>query len=484
MPDWDPIRNELDADSLLPSSQEVSIVSRVDNKIIKPYNYLEDRSQGSQNFDDFNKLAGRSTALLIQACEKGNSVLVAQLLVSGLDVHARFTGFMYHGYTAIHVAALYGHINVVQTLLDNSAYVDEEDITGKRRPLHFAAASRQRPMVEFLIGQGAQIDAKARNAVQPIHQASWAGSIEVLDALIGAGAAIDCSDIFGYQPLHWAILTFHQPEVIRYLVNRNADVEAKTSDGSRAVHLTCRTESKNLRTLLALGAKTDFDDGTDSALITAINSENQIAVEMLLKHGVDPNRRASDGSTAWHALARFRSQNLGESSNDKGIYQSLLGHGAHVHIKDENEYQVLHYSASQNSTSMADFVAMEELAKLVLARGADVDATTSQGYSPLYLALCRGNRQLSRLLIRSGSRVLIRTDVLCAELYVQVSDSQKPKHTVNVWRGSGGLREEWVRVPALSFELPMDDHGYIMESAMKEILVNLQRFFEFMPMVQ
>ena len=317
-PDWDAIRNELDADSLLLSSQEVSIE---DNDTIRPYNHLEDRGQGSQHFDNFNILAGTSTALLIQACEKGNSVLVAELLVGGLDVHARFTGFMYHGYTAIHVAALYGHINVVQTLLDNSAHIDEEDMTEKRRPLHFAAGSRQRPMVEFLIRQGAQVDAKTRNAVQPIHQASWAGSIEVLEALIGAGAAINCSDTFGYRPLHWAILTSNQPEIIRYLANRNADIEAKTSDGSRAVHLTCRTESTNLGTLLALGAKTDFDDGTDSALITAINSENQIAVEMLLKHGVDPNRRASDGSTTWHALARFRSKSLGESSNDEGIYQ-------------------------------------------------------------------------------------------------------------------------------------------------------------------
>ena len=133
---------------------------------------------------------------------------------------------------------------------------------------------------------------------------------------------------------------------------------------------------------------------------------------------------------------------------------------------------------------MADFVAMEELAKSVLARGADVDATTSQGYSPLYLAICCGNRQLSRLLIRSGSRVLMRTDVLCAELDVKVSDSQKPKHTVNVWLGSGGLTEEWVSLSAFSFELPMDDDGYIRESAMKEILVKFQRCFAFMRTMQ
>ena len=288
VPDWEAIRSELDADSLLLSSQELNIE---DDEIIKTYNNHGDKDHIPRTFDVPEAPFQTSTALLIQACEEGNSDRVKRLLVCGLDVHARSTDFMYRGFTAIHVAALYGLINIVEILLEYSANIDDEDLTGKRRPLHFAAGSRKRSMVKFLIRHGAQIDAKARNDVQPIHEASWSGSIEVLDALIEAGAPVDCSDSFRYQPLHWATTTTNQPDVINYLVRKNADVNAEISDGLRAIHLSCKTDSTNLTnlsTLLALGAKTDFDDGTESALVTAINSENTVAVEMLLRHGRGP----------------------------------------------------------------------------------------------------------------------------------------------------------------------------------------------------
>ena len=253
---------------------------------------------------------------------------------------------MYSGLTAIHVAALYGHIDVVETLLKHDADVNGEDVTEKRRPLHLAAGSRQGYMARFLIRHGAQVDAKARNDVQPIHQASWSGSTEVLDALIEAGAPVDCSDGFGYQPLHWATMTSDQSEVIEYLVRKKADIEATTFDGSRAVHLTCRTDPANLHTILSLGAKTEYDDETDSALITAINAKSKLAVETLLKHGVDPTRQASNGNTPLHALATLHFRTPCGSSNDQEICQMLLDHGAKWTIlPDAAKYKEFVYSS-------------------------------------------------------------------------------------------------------------------------------------------
>lgn len=470
---WEAIRPELDADSLLHSSQEVSIE---DDETLRRYSYHEDRGHSPHFSNIPNIPARKSTASLIWACEQGNSDVIKDLLFGGLDIHARCTGLMYSGYKAIHVAALYGHINVMQTLLDYSADVEEKDAVGERRPLHFAAGSHQTSMVRFLIGRGAQVDAKARNAVQPIHEASWSGSVEAIDALLEAGAAIDCSDRLGYQPLHWATLIPNQPAVIKYLSNKKADVNAQTNDGLRAIHLTCRADATNLGILLALGAKTNYDDGTDPILFTAINSESKFAVKTLLRHGVDPNRQASDGSTALHVLAKLRSKTLGKPSNDKEVCQLLLDHGANVHIGDRYGNHVLHCLASCNFTSMADLIAMEELAKLVLDGGADLNAATGEGYGPLYLAIYGGNRQLSRLLIRYGSRLLIRTEAIVAEMEVKTPELQMLRYwyTVNVWRYSRSIKQQWKRLPYLTFKLSVDDDGYITKSAMKETSETLE----------
>lgn len=294
LPNWEVIRNELGADSLLSSSKEASV--EVD-ETIRLYSRHKDGVHNSQKFDSSSVPAKGSTSVLIQACEQGNSVEVKNMLDGGLDVHARSTDVLYSGFTAVHVAALYGHINVVETLLNHAAKLDEEDTTGKRQPLHFAAASRQRSMVRFLLKHGAQVDAKARNAVQPIHEASWSGSIEVLDALIEAGAMVDCSDIFGYQPLHWATMTASQPEVIRYLSRRGADIEAKASDGSRPLQLACTSDPTSLRTLIALGAKTHYEDGSESAFEIATKRQSMWALEVLREDGADPNHEDDDGKT-------------------------------------------------------------------------------------------------------------------------------------------------------------------------------------------
>lgn len=325
MLNWEDIRSDLDADSLLLSSEEVSVQ---ESGLIRSYSQHDDGGHSLHGFDASNKLAPKLDEMLLQACEQGNNVQAKGLLDSGLDVHARFTDFIYSGLTAIHVAALYGHVNVVETLLKYAADVNGEDVREKRRPLHLAAGSRQGAMVRFLVKHGAQVDAKTRNGVQPIHQASWSGSTEILDVLIDAGAAVDCSDGFGYQPIHWATMTSDQPEVIRYLVRKKANIEATTFDGSRAVHLTCRRDPANLHTILSLGATTDYDVGTDSALITAINAKSKLAVETLLRHGVNPNRQASNGSTPLHALATLHFRTPGESSADREICQMLLDHGA------------------------------------------------------------------------------------------------------------------------------------------------------------
>ena len=476
MPNWEAIRSDLEADSLLPSSHEAS---SADNESLRPSSYHENIEHRFQNKDPRSMTIHGDSAVFLRACEQGDSVQVKRLLVGGFNVHLRFTGAMYFGYTAIHVAALHGYVNVVEILLDHSADVNDEDARRKRRPLHFAAGGRKLPMVRFLIRRGARVDAEAHDAIQPIHEASWSGSVDIIDALIEGGAPVNCTDRFGYQPLHWAVFTPSQPNVIRYLSQMNADIDVEISSGLRAVHLACKTDPKNLSTLLALGAKTDFDDGTEPALIAAVEAQRKEAVEILLKHGVDPNQEATDGSTALHKLATLHSRNLGESSNDRETRRLLLDKGANLYVKDSSGNQVIHYLASQNLTSTESFVAAKELAELLLERGADGDATDRHGYGALYLAIICGNSLLSTLLFTRGARILKRTGLLRMEVGVDTTiNSQVPKHVVYSWQYNLDHSGWMKRATDLDFVVSKSDAGYIIASQMKQKLVNLEHYLE------
>ena len=454
---WEAIRDQLEADSLLTTGYEVPII---ENETIRSGIYSESRPRLCFANNDTIVVGMTSDENLIRACERGDSLQVKRLIDRGLDLHTRFKEAKYPGLKAVHVAAMHGHVSVIEILLSCGAIIEEEDASKRWRPLHFAAKSGQGSMVRFLIQRGAQIDAKDRYDVQPIHEASLSGSVEVLGALINGGAAVDCSDRVGYQPLHWAARAPNQSDAIEYLSRKGADIEAKASDGSRPLRLACASDPTNLQTLIALGAKTDHDDGSESALDTAVRCDAKWALEVLLRHGADPNRQNDDGKTVLHSLARIGYTGNFNCSNRIEICQLLLNNGTDVNLADNAGNGILHCLAATFPKGIADTVAIEQIAQLVLDQGADIDATNKDGLSPLYLAIQGDNRQLSKLLLRSGARRLKRTVVVCADVQVTtLPDSQTPRYTVNIWRGSSDPEQKW-KLSTQSFELSIEDEGY------------------------
>ncbi len=63
----------------------------------------------------------------------------------------------------------------------------------------------------------------------PLHDAAWNGDVQLVELLLANRADVDARDVRGYTPLHLAILEGHS-EVAKVLIANGADVNARTVD--------------------------------------------------------------------------------------------------------------------------------------------------------------------------------------------------------------------------------------------------------------
>lgn len=88
------------------------------------------------------------------------------------------------GETPLMLAALRGQLELSRALLVRGARLDRPGWT----PLHYAAAGSQPLLVQWLIGHGAPLDARAPNGNTPLMMAARYGSEAGAQALLHAGA--------------------------------------------------------------------------------------------------------------------------------------------------------------------------------------------------------------------------------------------------------------------------------------------------------
>lgn len=101
---------------------------------------------------------------LLDAAKNGNMEQAVALLSKGESVNQ--VGKEYK-LTALHLAALHGHLNVAQLLLDNGAKTDARD-AWNCTPLHNAAGKGHQAIVEELISFGANPDMETLKGKTPL----------------------------------------------------------------------------------------------------------------------------------------------------------------------------------------------------------------------------------------------------------------------------------------------------------------------------
>ena len=215
-------------------------------------------------------LTGKSTPIpLIAAASKGHLEIV-KLLVEKCPTSIQFTN-KYGEYTAAHVAAREGHVDVLRHLLvsglipgDNAWPIQGKDTT----PLIYAIRSKYDERIVFcLINEGNAnvntpcIDDKTNDT--PLHAACAMGSLRIVRELVKHGARLEAINTFGETPLFWACRARHV-HVVRYLIfDAGVNVNAQRPGGATPLLFAIQS---NLRAVVEWYGRHQFEKSKDFPL--------------------------------------------------------------------------------------------------------------------------------------------------------------------------------------------------------------------------
>jgi uncharacterized protein len=123
---------------------------------------------------------------LFEAAATGQASRVCVLLDEG---HAGVDDHSPDGFTALHLAAFFGHADVARELIARGAPLDVQAKNDMSvTPLHSALAGRHNAIAEALIDAGANVNAVQQGGWTPLHAAALHGDAEMVSRLLSAGA--------------------------------------------------------------------------------------------------------------------------------------------------------------------------------------------------------------------------------------------------------------------------------------------------------
>jgi hypothetical protein len=185
--------------------------------------------------------------------------------------------------SCLHRAAQRGDKEAAEYFLAHGADVNAKDPKQGRTPLRLAAEAGHMDVFKVLLDYNADINAKTKQEDTTLHRAAVYSNREMVDFLLDNGANIEAEDMYGYTPLFSAVFRSYDTEVLKALLKKQANVNKKDVFGMTPLHVAAfRNHGEAAKFLLEYGADPRaLDDFQHTPLVYALKHKNGEAAEVL-----------------------------------------------------------------------------------------------------------------------------------------------------------------------------------------------------------
>ena len=345
------------------------------------------------------------------AAENGSAPMIALLLEHGADANAALPA----GEPVLMTAARTGNVAALRVLVEHSADVNASDGWKGQTALMWAAAEDHGEAISYLASVGADVESRSRGGeYSALKFAVRAGAIAATRALIAAGADVEQTMADGTSALVLAVTNAHY-ELAAVLLEAGADPNS-ADQGWTALHQIAWSRRWNRGFNLPGPVRTGALDGIDlarrlvlhgadidarqtaepkdgnrnkldrtgaTAFVLAAKAADVPLMRVLLELGADPSITTEEGTTALMAAAGVGIWAPGENP---GTHEEALaavklafeaGGGA-VNDVNANGETALHGAVYRGGAI--------PVIEFLVARGAQLDAANSQGWTPVFVA--------------------------------------------------------------------------------------------------
>lgn len=308
---------------------------------------------------------------------------------------------------ALVIAAGYGREKIVRTLLKDGVSVNHRLPDGTTALIMAAAppVPGQDKIVEVLLKAGAHIDVQNKDGRTALMQAAENNNVQTTRVLLAHKANQRLTDKEGQTAAQLA-----QSDAIKAMLRRAQTGTTGAGYRRELVRAVERGGSvAELKRLLArAGADVNArDDEGKTLLHMAAEKGNLPVAQVLLEHKAQVNARTLD-YWKWTPLI------LAAGQGHTAMVKLLLAKGADPNLHSRQGYTALHRAMTVSATTIAGTPGIPSLGSkdvvvALLNSGADINATGEGGATPLMDAANYGNVQIVEILLNRGAKIDVRS---------------------------------------------------------------------------